>query len=64
MRRVQQHRGRSLQIASDTVIRLQVCVVGDGNDTIIANDLGDTIQSGRGTGRRNGRDKARCFTVG
>src|SRR5213075_996042 len=38
--------GRSLQIASDTVIKF--AWAGDGNDIIIANDFGDTIQGGRG----------------
>ena len=38
--------GKSLQIASDTVIRF--AWAGDGNDTIVANDWGDTIQTGRG----------------
>src|SRR5262249_3841303 len=38
--------GRSLQITSDTVIKS--VWTGDGNDIIIANDFGDTIQGGRG----------------
>jgi subtilisin-like proprotein convertase family protein len=38
--------GRTLQIASDTVIKF--AWAGDGNDIIIANDFGDTIQAGRG----------------
>ncbi|MGH6707473.1 MAG: S8 family serine peptidase [Bradyrhizobium sp.] len=38
--------GRTLQIASDSVIKF--AWAGDGNDTIIANDLGNTIQGGRG----------------
>jgi subtilisin-like proprotein convertase family protein len=38
--------GRSLQIASETVIKFTWA--GDGNDIIIANDFGDTIQAGRG----------------
>src|SRR5580765_4914918 len=47
----------SLQIASGAVIKsASLRRSGDGNDMIIANDLGDTIQSGRGTGRRNGRE--------
>jgi Ca2+-binding RTX toxin-like protein len=38
--------GRSLHIASDTVIKF--AWAGDGNDIIIANNFGDTIQAGRG----------------
>lgn len=38
--------GRTLQIASETVIKF--AWTGDGNDTIIANDYGNTIQAGRG----------------
>jgi subtilisin family serine protease len=38
--------GRSLQIAATTIIKN--VWAGDGNDTIIANDFGDTIQAGRG----------------
>jgi len=38
--------GKSLQIATSTIIKN--AWAGDGNDTIIANDFGDTIQGGRG----------------
>jgi Ca2+-binding RTX toxin-like protein len=38
--------GRSLQIASDSVIKF--VWAGDGNDVIIGNDLGNVIQAGRG----------------
>jgi subtilisin-like proprotein convertase family protein len=38
--------GKSLQIAASTIIKN--VWAGDGNDTIIANDFGDTIQGGRG----------------
>src|SRR5262249_7747739 len=38
--------GRGLQIGAGTLIKS--VWAGDGNDTIIANDLGDTIQGGRG----------------
>ncbi|AMN43728.1 S8 family serine peptidase [Rhodoplanes sp. Z2-YC6860] len=38
--------GRSLQIGLDTTIKN--VWTGDGNDTIIANNAGDTIQGGRG----------------
>jgi len=38
--------GKSLQIATSTIIKN--VWAGDGNDTIIANDFGDTIQAGRG----------------
>jgi subtilisin-like proprotein convertase family protein len=38
--------GKSLQIATSTVIKY--VWAGDGNDIIIANDFGDTIQAGRG----------------
>lgn len=38
--------GHNLQIASTTVIKF--AWAGDGNDTIIANNFGDTIQGGRG----------------
>src|SRR5262249_24866454 len=38
--------GRTLQIGTDTV--LKTAWAGDGNDTIIANNAGDTIEGGRG----------------
>jgi subtilisin-like proprotein convertase family protein len=38
--------GRTLQIGANTLIKN--VWAGDGNDTIIANDFGDTIQAGRG----------------
>jgi subtilisin-like proprotein convertase family protein len=38
--------GKTLQIGATTVIKN--VWAGDGNDTIIANDAGDTIQAGRG----------------
>src|SRR5207247_1807390 len=38
--------GTSLQIGTGTIIKN--VWAGDGNDTIIANDYGDTIQGGRG----------------
>jgi subtilisin-like proprotein convertase family protein len=38
--------GKSLQIGASTIIKN--VWAGDGNDTIIANDFGDTIQGGRG----------------
>ncbi|MHC2620518.1 subtilisin-like proprotein convertase family protein [Bradyrhizobium huanghuaihaiense] len=38
--------GKTLQIAATTIIKN--VWAGDGNDTIIANDFGDTIQAGRG----------------
>ncbi|HEX5328229.1 MAG TPA: M10 family metallopeptidase C-terminal domain-containing protein, partial [Acetobacteraceae bacterium] len=38
--------GRALQIGADTIVRN--LWAGDGNDTIVANDAGDTIQAGRG----------------
>lgn len=38
--------GKTLQIGTGTVIK--AVWAGDGNDTIIANDAGDTIQGGRG----------------
>ena len=38
--------GKSLQIGTSTIIKN--VWAGDGNDTIIANDAGDTIQAGRG----------------
>lgn len=38
--------GKILQIAANTIIKN--VWAGDGNDTIIANDFGDTIQGGRG----------------
>jgi subtilisin-like proprotein convertase family protein len=38
--------GKSLQLGTTTVIKN--VWAGDGNDTIIANDAGDTIQGGRG----------------
>jgi subtilisin-like proprotein convertase family protein len=38
--------GKSLQIGTGTIIKN--VWAGDGNDTIIANDFGDTIQGGRG----------------
>ena len=38
--------GKSLQIAASTIIKN--VWAGDGNDMIIANDFGDTIQGGRG----------------
>ncbi len=38
--------GKSLQIGTGTIIKN--VWAGDGNDTIIANDFGDTIQAGRG----------------
>jgi subtilisin-like proprotein convertase family protein len=38
--------GHALQIGTDTTIKS--LWTGDGNDTIVANDAGDTIQAGRG----------------
>jgi subtilisin-like proprotein convertase family protein len=38
--------GKTLQIGTSTIIKN--VWAGDGNDTIIANDFGDTIQGGRG----------------
>jgi subtilisin-like proprotein convertase family protein len=38
--------GKTLQIGTSTIIKS--VWAGDGNDTIIANDAGDTIQAGRG----------------
>ncbi|MDN4988493.1 MULTISPECIES: S8 family serine peptidase [unclassified Bradyrhizobium] len=38
--------GKALQIGASTIIKN--AWAGDGNDTIIANDFGDTIQGGRG----------------